>query len=106
MLPQFARSIQSLGLGLDPQTEQVLGRFAGTLVLLFGAVVTLLVIGCANVSILLLARGTARGHELAVRVSVGAARSHLIRQLLTESVLVTMATTGVLLARPASSLAR
>jgi predicted permease len=70
--------------------EQVLGRFAGTLVLLFGAVVTLLVIGCANVSILLLARGTARGHELAVRVSVGAARSHLIRQLLTESVLLSV----------------
>jgi hypothetical protein len=39
--------------------EEVLGRFAGTLVLLFGAVVALLVIGCANVSILLLARGTA-----------------------------------------------
>jgi predicted permease len=71
--------------------EQVLGRFAGTLVLLFGAVVALLVIGCANVSILLLARGTARQHELAVRVSVGAGRQRLIRQLLTESVVLSVA---------------
>jgi predicted permease len=80
--------------------EQVLGQFAGTLTLLFGAVLALLVIGCANVSILLLARGTARQHELAVRVSVGAGRSRLIRQLLTESVVlsVTGAALGVLVA--------
>jgi predicted permease len=80
--------------------EQVLGKFAGTLALLFGAVVALLVIGCANVSILLLARGTARQHELAVRVSVGADRLRLIRQLLTESVLlsITGAALGVLAA--------
>jgi len=80
--------------------EQVLGQFAGTLTLLFGAVLALLIIGCANVSILLLARGTARQHELAVRVSVGAGRSRLIRQLLTESVVlsVTGAALGVLVA--------
>ena len=71
--------------------EEVLGRFAGTLVLLFGAVLALLVIGCANVSILMLARGTARQHELAVRVSVGAGRGRLIRQLLTESTLLSVA---------------
>jgi predicted permease len=70
--------------------EEVLGRFSGTLVLLFGAVITLLLIGCANVSILLLARGTARHHELAVRVSVGAARQHLVQQLLAESVLLSV----------------
>jgi predicted permease len=80
--------------------EEVLGRFAGTLVFLFGAVVVLLLIGCANVSILLLARGTARRHELAVRTSMGAGRGRLIRQLLTESVLlsVTGAALGVLAA--------
>jgi predicted permease len=80
--------------------EEVLGRFAGTIVFLFGAVVILLMIGCANVSILLLARGTARQHELAVRTSMGAGRGRLIRQLLTESVLlsVTGAALGVLAA--------
>src|SRR5207245_9325036 len=52
--------------------DEVLGRFAGTLVLLFAAVVVLLLIGCGNVSILLLARGIARQHELAVRASAGA----------------------------------
>jgi predicted permease len=71
--------------------EEVLGRFAGTIVFLFGAVVVLLIIGCANVSILLLARGTARQHELAVRTSMGAGRGRLIQQLLTESVLLAVA---------------
>ena len=68
--------------------EEVLGKFSGTLVLLFVAVIALLVIGCANVSILLLARGTGRQHELAMRASIGASRGRLIRQLLTESVLL------------------
>jgi predicted permease len=80
--------------------EEVLGRFGGTLVLLFGSVVLLLLVGCGNVSIMLLARGSARQHELAVRSSVGAARSRLIRQLLTESILLSVmgATFGILLA--------
>ena len=70
--------------------EQVLGQFSGTLMLLFGAVVLLLVIGCANVSILMLARGTARMHELALRSSVGASRWRIMQQLLTESVLLSL----------------
>lgn len=74
--------------GIVSLNEQVLGRFSGTLVLLFVAVTALLVIGCSNVSILLLARGTARQHELAMRASIGATRSRLIRQLLSESVLL------------------
>ncbi len=80
--------------------EQVLGQFSGTLMLLFGAVTLLLIIGCANVSILMLARGTARMHELALRASVGASRWRIMRQLLTEAVLLSLvgAVVGVILA--------
>lgn len=70
------------------------------LYLLLGAVASLLLIGCANVSILLLARGTERQHELAVRAAVGASRWQMIRQLLTESLSIAAAGTilGILLA--------
>jgi predicted permease len=104
LVDQFARQNknypQDRKVKIVTLNEQVLGQFAGTLTLLFGAVIALLVIGCANVSILLMARGIARQHELAVRVSVGAGRPRLIRQLLTEAVLlsVTGAAVGVLAA--------
>jgi predicted permease len=68
--------------------DWVVSSLGGTLYLLFGAVMLLLAIGCGNVSILLLARGTARQHELAVRTAIGAGRLRIIRQLLTESLLL------------------
>lgn len=68
--------------------DWVVSSISGTLYLLFAAVMLLLVIGCGNVSILLLARGTARQHELAVRAAVGAGRLRVIRQLLNESLLL------------------
>ena len=79
-------------LGLNDWVQSSMG---GTLYLLLGAVMLLLAIGCGNVSILLLARGTARQHELAVRTAIGAARLRIIRQLLTDSLL--LATTGAAL---------
>jgi putative ABC transport system permease protein len=71
-----------------------------TLYLLLGAVASLLLVGCGNVSILLLARGTERQHELAVRAAIGADRLRMILQLLTESLAIALAGTvfGVLLA--------
>jgi predicted permease len=59
-----------------------------SLYLLFGAVCLLLLIGCLNVSVLLMARGTRRQYELAVRAAMGAARSRVVRQLLTESLML------------------
>jgi predicted permease len=80
---------------VESLNDTLLGQFKGTLFLLFGAVVLLLLIGCGNVSILMLARGTARQQELGMRAALGATRLRIIRQLLTEAVLLSV-TGGVL----------
>ncbi len=93
--PKEAYTFRIVGLNDD-----FVKKLGGTLSLLFTAVALLLAIGCGNVSILLLARGTARQHELALRTAVGATRNRIVRQLLTEALVLSFAgaALGVLLA--------
>ena len=105
LLEQFAKETPShfpkkFRVHVKGLNDQYVAHLGHSLFLLLGAVGLLLVIGCANVSILLLARGTARQQELAVRSAIGASRWRIQRQLLTEALALSLAGAlgGILLA--------
>ncbi len=92
---QYPKSDRNLTVELQPLKSVELGGIEGSMWLLYGSVSLLLLIACTNIAALLLARNTEREHEISIRYALGASRSAIISQLLTEVFVLSL--TGSLL---------